>query len=283
MYNELLVWLGGLICMFDWKNIYRGFFIGASDLIPGVSGGTIAVILGIYDQLIEAISGLFSKEWKKHIGFLIPLALGMGMALLLLSRVIKWLLQHAPQPTMFFFLGLIIGVVPLLLTEVDFKNQFTPWHYVILSLAAILIAVTEFFSETEGVLIETLATSSAITLFFSGWLGSMAMLLPGISGSLVLLLIGVYDTAINALTTFNIPIILTIGSGVAVGFIVSSKIIRYLLHHYHTIVYAAIIGLVVGSTVVIYPGFTGSTMLILLSVLTFILGLATVVSLGKKG
>src|SRR5699024_5672036 len=87
----------------EWKNIYRGLLMGASDVIPGVSGGTIAVLLGIYDRLIAAINGFFSKEWKKHLTFLIPLGIGMATAVLLLSRVIEWLFNHYPAPTNFFF------------------------------------------------------------------------------------------------------------------------------------------------------------------------------------
>src|SRR5699024_11407522 len=78
----------------EWKNIYRGMAMGVSDIVPGVSGGTIAVILGIYDQFIASINGLFSKDWKRHLAFLIPLALGMGIAIVLFSQVMKWLLNH---------------------------------------------------------------------------------------------------------------------------------------------------------------------------------------------
>ena len=94
----------------EWRNLYRGFFIGISDLIPGVSGGTIAFILGIYDELLASISGFFSRNWKKHIGFLLPLGIGIGITLLLFSRVIEYLLKNYYAPTQFFFLGLVIGV-----------------------------------------------------------------------------------------------------------------------------------------------------------------------------
>src|SRR5699024_12257851 len=77
-----------------WRNVYRGFFIGTSDIVPGVSGGTIAVLLGIYDQLIAAITGLFSKEWKKHIGFLLPLVIGAGLAIFSFSHLMEWLLTY---------------------------------------------------------------------------------------------------------------------------------------------------------------------------------------------
>ncbi|MBA4538533.1 DUF368 domain-containing protein [Bacillus aquiflavi] len=268
--------------MFEWKNIFRGMLIGTSDLIPGVSGGTIAVILGIYDRLIEAISGFFTKEWKKHLGFLIPLGIGVGIVFMLLSRVIDWLLTNYPQPTHFFFLGLIIGIIPYLLKEIDFKTNFTAKHYSILIVSAILIGATAFLKPDTQLNIESLTLLTAIGLFFSGWLGSMAMLLPGISGSFILLLIGVYGTAINALKTFNLPILIVIGAGVAVGFIISSKVIRFLLSKFRVVTYAVIIGLVLGSIVVIYPGITADMFLLVLSVLALALGLFTAVTLGKK-
>src|SRR5699024_12193684 len=95
----------------EWKNIYRGMAMGVSDIVPGVSGGTIAVILGIYDQFIASINGLFSKDWKRHLAFLIPLALGMGTAIVLFSHVMKWLLNHHDKVTFYFFIGLIVGIL----------------------------------------------------------------------------------------------------------------------------------------------------------------------------
>lgn len=86
-----------------WKNLYRGFLIGICDLIPGVSGGTVAFVLGIYEQLLDAISGFFSRDWKKHIGFLLPLAIGMGGTLLIFSKLMKYLLDHYHAQTQFFF------------------------------------------------------------------------------------------------------------------------------------------------------------------------------------
>lgn len=176
-----------------------------------------------------------------------------------------------------------MGVIPFLLKEVNFRTTFKARHYLVFALSAGLIAMLDFFQPDDSMkIIETLNMTSAIGLFLAGWLGSMAMLLPGISGSFVLLLVGAYWTAINALSTLNIPIIIVIGSGVIVGFIVSSKIIRYLLKHFHTMTYAVIIGLVVGSTVVIYPGIAASGFLLAASFLTFIVGIITAVTLGQK-
>lgn len=257
----------------NWKNIYRGLAMGISDLIPGVSGGTIAVILGIYDQLIEAISGFFSKDWKKHFLFLFPLGIGVGTALLLLSRLIEFLLHNYYAPTQFFFMGLIVGILPLLSFELRSRTKINKTHVITIILATIVVASMAFIKPSEAVIITDINASTATLLFFSGWLGSMAMLLPGISGSFVLLLIGVYPTAINALSTLNFPVILLIGSGVIVGFIVSSKVIRFLLAHYPGATFSVIIGLVIGSLAVVFPGLPTTTGLGVASVITFVSGL----------
>src|SRR5690625_5145324 len=121
MYLSEVVYKGRFLLM-EWKNLYRGFIMGGTDVIHGVSGGTIAVVLGIYDRLIAAINGIFSKDWKKHLGFLIPLGIGIVTAIFTLAHLMEWLLIYYPGPTFYFFLGLIIGVLPLLFREVDVKT-----------------------------------------------------------------------------------------------------------------------------------------------------------------
>lgn len=256
----------------EWKNILRGFAIGIADLIPGVSGGTIAVILGIYDRLIAAISGFFSKEWKRHALFLIPLGLGMVITILSLSRVIDFLLENYFAPTQFFFLGLIIGIIPMLFKELDSRESFKSSYWIAIVIGTILVASMAFIRPAEADIITNLSPATMALLFFSGWLASMAMLLPGISGSFILLLIGVYPTAIRALSELNIPLILIIGAGVGVGFIVSSKIIRYLLTHKPGITFAVIIGLVLGSLAVVFPGLPESGLQWMLSLVMFAAG-----------
>src|SRR5690625_3198466 len=187
-----------------WKNIYRGLVMGGTDVIPGVSGGTIAVLLGIYDQLIAAINGIFSREWKKHLGFLIPLGIGIVVAIFTVARVMEWLLIHHPEPTFYFFLGLIIGVLPLLLNVADAKTTFKVQHIVILLISATLIGLMIFLNEEEGAIITSRTTSTYILLFFSGALGSAAMVLPGISVSFILLLIGVIQQSLVLLVILNL-------------------------------------------------------------------------------
>lgn len=258
----------------EWKNIYRGILMGISDLIPGVSGGTIAFILGIYDRLLESISGFFSREWKKHLGFLVPLGTGIVITLLLFSRVIEYLLEQHYEATQFFFMGLIIGVIPYIMKQAEVKKNFTARHLVILVVIGAALAVTAFIPTEEDLApITSLTLPVFFLLFFSGWLASMAMLLPGISGSFILLLLGVYSTAINALSSLNIPVAMAIGAGVIVGFIVSSKAIQYLLANFTYVTYAAIIGLILGSLFVVFPGFSADSTTLITSLITFALGL----------
>lgn len=268
----------------EWKNLYRGLMMGISDLIPGVSGGTIAVVLGIYDRLLQAISGFFSREWKRHIGFLIPLALGMGTAILLLSRVIEYVLEHYFAPTQFFFIGLVLGVLPMITRQAGDLKGFRPLHIVSLIIAAILLAALAFVQGDQSAAPITDLNAPAIAgLFLAGALASTAMLLPGISGSLVLLLLGVYPTAIYALSNLHFPLIAIIGAGVMIGFIASSKGIRYLLRHYAKITHAITIGLLAGSTIVMFPGIPEGPVALISSLITLACGFALTFIFGATG
>ncbi|UJL47012.1 DUF368 domain-containing protein [Virgibacillus sp. NKC19-16] len=265
----------------EWKNIYRGLIMGASDVIPGVSGGTIAVLLGIYDRLIAAINGFVSKDWKKQLGFLIPLGVGIVTAIFLLANVIEWLFEHYPGPTQFFFLGLILGVLPYLFHKADAKHTFKLKQFVFLIIAVILVASLAFFNPNEGAVIENITGSTYILLFFSGFIASSAMIVPGISGSFMLLLIGVYSTIISAISNLQFDIIAVTGVGIVIGLAVMSKIIHYFLTNHYTGTFAIIIGLVIGSIFVVFPGWPMDIPLLLLSVVTFAAGLFVAYILGK--
>ncbi|ASN07116.1 DUF368 domain-containing protein [Virgibacillus necropolis] len=265
----------------EWKNIYRGMIMGASDVIPGVSGGTIAVLLGIYDRLITAINGILSKDWKKQLGFLIPLGIGIGTAILLLSRLIEWLFEHYAGPTQFFFLGLIIGILPYLFHEADAKRTFGMKHYLLLVIGAVIVGSMAFIQSGEPGVIENISMSTYILLFFSGIIASSAMILPGISGSFMLLIIGVYPTIIGAISNLQLDIIVVTGVGIVIGILVMSKIINFFLQNYRYATFALIIGLVIGSILVVYPGFPSATSFLILSVQTFAAGLLVAYILGR--
>jgi putative membrane protein len=259
--------------VFQWSNIFKGFTMGISDLIPGVSGGTIALVLGIYQTFISAINGLFTKDWKNHLMFLLPLGAGIGMALLTISHLMEWLLAEYPQPTFFFFLGLILGIIPTLLKEINYKQTFTAIHYGLLMIGALVVAATLFIKDNElSAVMSGLGWGDYILLFFAGWLASSAMILPGISGSFIFLLLGVYPTVIHALSTFQLPVMLAVGTGIAIGLVLTSKLITFLLVRFKTATYAVMIGFIVGSIVVIYPGIQGDSFLLFISVVAFLAG-----------
>ncbi|WLR44177.1 DUF368 domain-containing protein [Bacillus carboniphilus] len=260
-----------------WKNIYRGFLMGTSDIIPGVSAGTIAVLLGIYNSLLAAINGFFSKEWKKHLGFLIPLGVGVISAILLLSHLLESLLENYQEPTHLFFLGLILGILPFLVFQADVKNNFTSRHYILLIVAAIAIASMVFLDQNTSQW-QVIGMKEIVLLFLSGWVASMAMLLPGISGSFILLIFGVYATVLGGVNDLNLIILIPVALGVMLGFISMSKLLNYLMSAHTSIMYALIIGMVTGSLAVVYKGFSSN---ILLCLLTFTLGFIIAILLGN--
>lgn len=269
----------------EWKNIYRGMVMGASDIVPGVSGGTIAVLLGIYDRLIAAINGLFSRDWKKHLSFLVPLGIGVVISIFSLARLMEWFLIKHPGPTYFMFLGLIVGILPYLITESGAKANFRLNHIIILLIGIILIGLLGFLkgylNNQEEVIIVQRTLGTYVLFFFSGFLGSTAMILPGISGSFVLLVIGVFDTVIYAIANFQLDVILVTGAGIGIGLITMSKVVHYFLTNFRLGTFAAIIGMVIGSIFVIFPGWPKTMPILLISVVTFAVGLFIAYILGK--
>lgn len=269
------------IVRMEWKNIYRGILIGATDVIPGISGGTIALLLGIYERLIEAINGFFSKDWKKQLGFLIPLGIGMGMAIFIFANVIEWLFIHHPTPTLYFFLGLILGVLPFLFAKVDAKNTFRVKQFGFMLVGLLLILGLGRLNAGEVEIITNLTPSTYLLLFVSGMIGSSALILPGVSGSFMLLVLGVYPTVISAVSNLKFDILIVTGLGIVLGFIIMSRIVGYFLDKYFTLTFATTIGLVFGSFFAIFPGLPGSFGLFFVSVLTFFTGLVTAYILGR--
>ena len=257
----------------QWRNLYRGFFIGISDLIPGVRGVATASVLGIYDEILVAIKGFFSRDWKKYIGFLLPLGIGFVVTLLLFSKGIAFLLKNYYDPIHYFFIGLIIGVLPFIAKQAGVKRNFKLPHFLLIIVVGGVLAIIAITNPYEMTTIKTLTGANIVGLFFAGWAGGMAMLLPGIGGSLIFLLLGVYSTAIGALAKLNFPIILVIGAGVVAGFFIGNKAIRYLLSRYKILTFTISIGLVIGTVFIVYPGIPESGTPFVTSVIAFITGL----------
>lgn len=274
---------------FKWINILKGFAMGTSDLVPGVSGGTIALLLGIYNQFITSISGIFSRRFWPSFTFLIPIIIGMLLAMGSLSNLFNYLLSQHHIPTMFFFGGLIIGIVPYLLKISNYKTSFTTKHYMMVIAGIAILIVITLMNNGDKHAGETLTLSTGLIIkyFIAGMCASSAMLLPGISGSFMLLVFGVYGTvmlAISEVVKLNfagLPILLAVGFGVLAGFIISSKIIQYFLTHHKLMTFALIIGFVVGSLFAVFPGLPTNIVMWFVSLVVFIIGFIVSLTLGR--
>lgn len=274
---------------FKWINILKGFAMGTSDLVPGVSGGTIALLLGIYNQFIASISDIFSRRFWPSFTFLIPIIIGMLLAMGSLSNLFNYLLSQHHIPTMFFFGGLIIGIVPYLLKISNYKTSFTTKHYMMVIAGIAILIVITLMNNGDKHAGETLTLSTGLIIkyFIAGMCASSAMLLPGISGSFMLLVFGVYGTvtlAISEVVKLNfagLPILLAVGFGVLAGFIISSKIIQYFLTHHKLMTFALIIGFVVGSLFAVFPGLPTNIVMWFVSLVVFIIGFIVSLTLGR--
>lgn len=243
--------------------IAKGFIMGIANIIPGVSGGTLALTLGIYEEFIGAISHFF-KSFKKNIKFLIPIALGMILAILSLSRVIDYSYKNYPIPTSLFFVGLVLGGIPLLSSKVKGKQEgkkiSSYFIFITTFLIVMMMACSEFlFGEGIKVSLENMSILSYSFLFLVGVIAAATMVIPGVSGSLVLMLLGYYYPIIEIIKEFtklknlgeNILILGIFGLGVLIGIVLISKLIEFLFQKYETKTYFGVLGFIMASVVAI--------------------------------
>ena len=243
---------------FDFKEMIliflRGLFMGSADIVPGVSGGTIALITGIYERLIYAISSIkfsfikpllkgnlsdFKTKLVEEIDFelFIPLFLGIGIAFITLAKVISYLLDTQTAYTFSFFLGLILASAYILYTKLENLN------IKLVIITAIGIILSYIFVGLNPIA----ANHSLIVIFISGLIAICAMILPGISGSFLLLLLGQYQYMLNALNSRNLIEIFVFCIGALIGILGFSKLLNYLLEKYESATMAFLIGIMLGT------------------------------------
>jgi len=239
------------------KLFFKGVFMGIADAIPGVSGGTIALLLGIYEELISTISGLnfslitklknngFKSFWESLNGnFLITLVLGIGISLILFVKISANLLTSHPLYVWSFFLGLILATVYVIYKLIE------SWNLVNIISTLLMIAFSIILTS------DSLNISDDTNLFYiliCGIIASSAMILPGISGSLILVILGVYKILVEALDNLDVKIISSFLVGAVIGVISFSKILKWLFNNYKSLAYSIMFGLVIGSIEKIWP------------------------------
>ena len=269
---------------------FKGIFMGIADAMPGISGGTIALLLGIYEELIESISelkiSLFSKLinkgfksfWEKLNGnFLLVLASGIGISLISFVKISASFLESFPLFIWSFFLGLIFATVYVIYKLI---NQ---WHNLNFFFLIISIFFSSFLSSFSAYDTDEI---SLLYILFSGIIASSAMILPGISGSLILVILGVYAYLIKALDNLELIVIFTFISGAIIGLLGFSKILKYLFNNHRDATYTIMLGLVIGSIENVWPwnkSFSTelSNLNLFLSISLVILGFVIVILLEK--
>lgn len=281
--------------------VIKGFFMGIANVIPGVSGGTIAIILGIYEKFISAISNLF-KNMKENFRFLIPVVIGMVLAILILSSVIEYSYDNFPIPTMLLFVGLVLGGIPMLLKNVIGRKECKMFSsYIILiftfSLVILMACSDLIFGTVKEVNLLELNIGGYILLFIVGVIAAATMVIPGISGSLMLMLLGYYYPIIERINDFvgfnnltkNILILGVFGIGVLVGIVLISKLLEMLFEKYNTKTYFGVLGFIFASILAIpistclqISNLTFNLMQLIIGILLLIAGSFISYKLGEK-
>ena len=287
------------------KTFLIGCAVGMGNVIPGVSGSTIAVVFGIYDKFINAITLNFKKLWANR-KFVIPMVLGMILGVFAFSKIVSYLYTHFPTQTNYAFTGLIVGSIPLLISLVtkQKKGEKKSFWYIfsLVICVAIGIAIIYLFSILEGnvdkntpefTVLPELSVGLALRIFIAGLLGAVAMIIPGISGSLLMLIMGVYPIVIAAISVILQPstfvhaclLLLPNGIGVLIGLLAGAKLIGFMLKKAPGQSYAVILGLLLGSAVFMFPGFAGftSASIIAGSIVSFVGGVALAYFGSKTG
>ena len=246
-------------------NILRGVVIGISNVIPGVSGGTMMVSMGIYDRLILVLTH-FIKRLKEAVALLVPIGIGMLLAIALFAKLFSEVLfPRFPLQTNLFFIGLILGGLPIIYRKVKDVSIKLP-QIIACLLFFVLVTVLAIVGEGNGADADiTLSAGNVLKLFFVGVIAAATMVIPGVSGSMIMMILGYYNTiidtineCIDALRAFDMPalldtfiVLVPFCIGVVVGIVAVSKLVEFMLKKYPAITYWAIIGLIVASPIAI--------------------------------
>lgn len=234
----------------------RGLLMGAADIVPGVSGGTMAFITGIYDTLIASIRAVdieFARRVLKfdikgaweHINgnFLLPLAIGIATSILSLARIISWTLEHHPVPLWAFFFGLILASALVLMRQVENWNAARVACLVLGTGIALYIGLSAAIDFDIG----------PLGIFAAGFLAICAMILPGISGGFILVLLGMYGPVIEAVKSLDIAFLAVLAAGCVAGLMCFSRLLHWLLHQYRQATMSLLTGFLFGSLAVVWP------------------------------
>lgn len=265
--------------------LYRilcGFCLGISVFAPGISGSIMAIIMGIYDKLIEIMANPF-KNLKQNIKFLFPMGIGAVISLVLFVLVFSYLFETYEKAVYMLFIGLIAGNLPMIYKEAR-KSEFK-WYYLVGSVIAVAVAfVIGVMSESAGSTQGIIAGDNFIYLAICGAVAGFASLVPGMSISMILIVMGVYDKLIESAKSFDIVVIAVVGIAFVVAMVLSSRLIKFIFEKFSGLAHFMVLGFLVGSIGGIFCSLPsdGSN---IAGVIMLVIGLAVsllFVYLGKK-
>jgi putative membrane protein len=263
-------------------NLIQGMIIGVANVIPGVSGGTLALIMGIYENLMEAIGEFFvadKKQKLKYGFFLSKILIGAVIGIFLFAKTIEYLYNNYFQPTNFFFIGLIIASIPGI-TRGEERITDKKGNLVLFLVGFCLIFMLSSIHHGDksgiGALALDITPLYSLKLLFCGALASAAMIIPGISGSMLLMVLGEYYNVLGLINSRNLVGIGVVGLGAMVGILLFSRIIDFLLKNHRGMTIYFIVGLIVASLVEIWPGINLDKFNLMVNLLSFGLGVSLV-------
>ncbi len=282
-------------------NFIKGMFVGVANIIPGVSGGTIAVILGIFDELINVINN-FTKDIKKNLNFLLPIILGAAFSILAFSSLLEHCLINYSLPTSLFFVGLICGSIPIIYKKSVAKG-LKPSYFVFMAISILIVMLFSTMNNNASQSVDNaISLSILIKIFLGGILAAIAMIIPGISGSFIMVLLGIYPLVIHSISNISkclldlsntsliistLSVLISLGLGIILGILIISKLISYLMDRFYSITYFIILGLIIGSVYGIFSSDITyqsgvNAISIVIGIVTFLVGSVTAYVLGEK-
>lgn len=282
----------------SFKSFLKGIVIGIANIVPGVSGGTMMVAMGIYDKLIHCITHLFS-EFKKSVLFVLPIGIGMLVAIAASSFVLSAMFEKIPIQTNLLFVGLILGGLPAILKKVR-GSRPKAGHIITGLLFFALVAGMAAMGESEGAAADlSFGLVNVLKLLGIGIIASATMVIPGVSGSMVLMLMGFYQPVLDAIKNFftslaamdmdgilaGMGILVPFGIGIVIGVFAIAKLVEIIFKRFPLYAYFAIIGLIIASPFAIYlmaenlPGLT--VVSAITGVLAFVAGFFVAYKLGE--
>ncbi|MBU5449655.1 DUF368 domain-containing protein [Acetivibrio sp. MSJd-27] len=258
------------------QTVIKGVCIGASMLIPGVSGGTMAIILGEYDKLVHAVS-TFRKDMRNHTVYLLTFLCGGLAGVLLFARLLLYLVECFEKPMMFLFLGAVLGSIPMLFQKTgERKVSFSSAGYVLLGILIVLL----LGNLPSNLLAGDTEHFSFIWMGVFGFIIAIALVLPGISASYMLLMLGLYDLTLQAISRFDVFFLLPLGIGAVAGILLTTGVLEKCMQKHPKGTFLLIIGFVCGAVPEIFPGIPSGWELAA-SVILFFIGYGIIRQLGK--